>query len=55
LQIVHLLAEARLRQGKGFDLRAFHDSVWRNGNVPLALQRWELLGLGDQVAALDGK
>jgi hypothetical protein len=36
-------------------LRAFHDSVWRNGNVPLALQRWELLGLGDQVAALDGK
>jgi len=55
LQIVHLLAEARLRQGKDFDLRAFHDSVWRNGNVPLALQRWELLGLGDQVAALDGK
>jgi len=55
LQIVNLLAEARLRQGKDFDLRAFHDSVWRNGNVPLALQRWELLGLGDQVAALDGK
>jgi hypothetical protein len=55
LQIVHLLAEARLRQGRDFDLRAFHDSVWRNGNVPLALQRWELLGLGDQVAALDGK
>jgi Bacterial protein of unknown function (DUF885) len=55
LQIVHLLAEARLRQGKDFDLRAFHDAVWRNGNVPLALQRWELLGLGDQVAALDGK
>jgi len=55
LQIVQLLAEARLRQGKDFDLRAFHDWVWRNGNVPLALQRWELLGLGDQVAALDGR
>jgi Bacterial protein of unknown function (DUF885) len=55
LQIVQLLAEARLRQGKGFDLRAFHDWVWRNGNVPLALQRWELLGLDDQVAALDSK
>jgi len=53
LQIVQLLAEARLRQGKAFDLRTFHDFVWRNGNVPLALQRWELLGLGDQVEALD--
>ena len=53
LQIVQLLAEARLRQAKDFDLRTFHDFVWRNGNVPLALQRWELLGLGDQVAALD--
>ena len=55
LQIVQLLAEARLRQGKDFDLRAFHDFVWRNGNVPLTLQRWELLGLGDQVAALDAR
>jgi hypothetical protein len=55
LQIIHLLAEARLRQGKRFDLRAFHDFVWQNGNVPLALQRWELLGLSDEVKALDGR
>ncbi|HEY6324556.1 MAG TPA: DUF885 family protein [Thermoanaerobaculia bacterium] len=53
LQIVQLLADARLRQGPAFDLRAFHDSVWRNGNVPLSLQRWELLGLRDQVETLD--
>ncbi len=53
LQIVHLLAEARLRQGGSFELRRFHDFVWRNGNVPLALQRWELLGVRDDVDALD--
>jgi uncharacterized protein (DUF885 family) len=44
LQITQLLAEARLRQGDKFNLRAFHDFVWKNGNVPIALQRWELLG-----------
>jgi hypothetical protein len=53
LQIVHLLAEARLRQGDSFELRRFHDFVWRNGNVPLALQRWELLGVRDDVDALE--
>src|SRR5947199_6389651 len=26
------------------NLRAFHDFVWKNGNVPIALQRWEYLG-----------
>ena len=24
-------------------LRAFHDFVWKNGNVPIALQQWEYL------------
>lgn len=52
LQIVSLLAEARRAQGEKFQLRAFHDYVIRNGNVPLALQRWELLGLRDQVDLL---
>jgi uncharacterized protein (DUF885 family) len=44
LQIVKFLADARLAQGKQFNLRAFHDFVWKNGNVPIALQRWEYLG-----------
>ncbi len=44
LQITKFLAEARLQQGDKFDLRAFHDFVWKNGNVPIALQRWEYLG-----------
>jgi uncharacterized protein (DUF885 family) len=38
------LADARMQQGDKFNLRAFHDFVWKNGNVPIALQRWEYLG-----------
>jgi hypothetical protein len=53
LQILGLLAEARRRQGDAFSLRAFHDYVWKNGNVPLSLQRYELLGLRDELDALE--
>jgi uncharacterized protein (DUF885 family) len=44
LQIVKFLADARMQQGDKFNLRAFHDFVWKNGNVPISLQRWEFLG-----------
>jgi uncharacterized protein (DUF885 family) len=44
LQIMKFLADARMQQGEKFNLRAFHDFLWKNGNVPIALQRWELLG-----------
>ncbi len=44
LQITKFLAEARMQQGEKFNLRAFHDFVWKNGNVPIALQQWEYLG-----------
>ncbi|WP_370941859.1 DUF885 family protein [Amycolatopsis sp. cg5] len=40
LQITELIADLPA----GFGLREFHDRLWREGNVPLALQRWELLG-----------
>jgi uncharacterized protein (DUF885 family) len=51
-QILRFLAEARRQQGDKFDLQAFHDFLWLNGNVPIALQRWEYLGLKDD---LDGR
>jgi uncharacterized protein (DUF885 family) len=54
LQIINMLADARRIRGDGFRLRDFHDYVWKNGNVPIALQRWEHLGLDDELAALDG-
>jgi uncharacterized protein (DUF885 family) len=50
LQITKFLAEARMQQGEKFNLRAFHDFVWKNGNVPIALQRWEYLGGGDKLS-----
>ena len=48
LQIMKFLADARMQQGEKFNLRAFHDFVWKNGNVPIALQQWEYLGVSDQ-------
>jgi uncharacterized protein (DUF885 family) len=53
LQLVRFLSDARQAQGDDFSLRAFHDFVWKNGNVPIALQRWELLGLTDEIEILD--
>ena len=44
IQITRLLTDVRRQQGDQFSLRKFHDFVWLNGNVPLSLQRWELLG-----------
>ncbi len=52
LQIMKLLAEARLSQGEKFNLREFHDFVWKNGNVPIALLRYEYLGKTDEIEAL---
>lgn len=45
LQTSEFLAEARVREGKAFDLRRFHDFLWLNGNVPIALQKEEYLAL----------
>ncbi|WP_069164679.1 DUF885 family protein [Nocardia altamirensis] len=53
LQIQDLLATAVREHGDAFDLQEFHDRLWREGNVPLALQRWELLGLRDHLDEAD--
>jgi uncharacterized protein (DUF885 family) len=53
LQIERTLADRRLQLGDKFNLRDFHDYVWSNGNVPLALQRWELLGIDDDMRKVD--
>jgi uncharacterized protein (DUF885 family) len=44
LQIMKFLADARIKAGDKFDLKAFHDFVWSNGNVPIELQRAEWFG-----------
>jgi uncharacterized protein (DUF885 family) len=53
LQIERMLADRRLQLGDKFSLREFHDYVWNNGNVPLSLQRWDLLGLDDDIRKVD--
>ena len=53
LQILEFLADAKLDRGDEFALRDFHDFLIRNGNVPIALQRWEYLGRKDAVHRLD--
>jgi hypothetical protein len=52
-EILRFLADSRRAQADKFDLQSFHDFVWLNGNVPIALQRWEYLGLKDDVNAVD--
>jgi hypothetical protein len=41
LQVLELLSAAREAEGDSFSLRRFHDRLWKNGNVPIALQRRE--------------
>jgi uncharacterized protein (DUF885 family) len=53
LLIYDFLASAQRQKGEAFSLRAFHDSLWQNGNVPITLQRWEYLGLRDDLDRVD--
>lgn len=48
LQTAEFLAEARVKQGKTFDLLRFHDYLWLNGNVPIALQKEEYLAMAEE-------
>jgi hypothetical protein len=51
-QLIALVADAARTRGASLDLRDLHDAIWVNGNVPIALLRWELLGLTDELAAI---
>ena len=53
LQLLHLLADARLAATGELDLRGFHDWLWKNGNVPFALLRFELLGDASDLDRID--
>jgi len=51
-ELVRLLSDARRAGGSSFSLQRFHDAIWREGNVPFSLQRWEMLGDPGDVPAL---
>jgi uncharacterized protein (DUF885 family) len=52
LQILNLITDAKVLLGDKFNLKDYHDYMMLNGNVPIALQRWEYLGLKDEVEKL---
>jgi uncharacterized protein (DUF885 family) len=52
IQILQLIAEAKVIMGEEFNLKHFHDYLMENGNVPIALLRWEYLNLKDQIEKL---
>ena len=49
LQILRFISDAKMQRGKDFRLRDFHDYLMVNGNVPIALLRWEYLGRRDEI------
>ena len=53
LQLMSLVAAAVEAEGADFSLRRIHDAMWRNGNVPFSLLRWELLGDRSVLDAID--
>ncbi len=53
LQLISLVAAAVEAEGAHFSLRRTHDALWRNGNVPFALLRWELLDDRSVLDAID--
>ena len=52
IQILNLISDAKIKLGDKFSLRNYHDYMMLNGNVPIALQRWEYLGLNDEIKKL---
>jgi hypothetical protein len=52
-QILRLLADSVRALGSEFDLQAFHDRLWLEGNVPISLQRWELLDDDSDLRRID--
>ena len=51
-QLISLIADAVRVRGADLDLMTLHDEVWLNGNVPIALLRYEYLGKSDEIEAL---
>jgi len=51
-QAVRYLADAAAIKEESFSLPEFNDRLLRNANVPIALQRWEYLGLEDELDQL---
>jgi mannose-6-phosphate isomerase-like protein (cupin superfamily) len=52
-QILRLFADTVRADATDFNLQRFHDRLWLEGNVPVALQRWELLDDDTDLRRID--
>ncbi|MCH8169733.1 MAG: DUF885 family protein [Bacteroidetes bacterium] len=52
IQILKLISDTKVKMGDRFNLKDYHDYMMLNGNVPISLQRWEYLGLNDEIKIL---
>lgn len=55
VQLQKLLADSGGQLGEKFDLKAFLDEFLACGMIPLALIRWEMTGLDDEIKKLQQK
>lgn len=51
-QVYKLLGDRRHQLGEDFDLQAFHDWLMTAGRLPVALLRYDLTGLDDEIAGM---
>ncbi len=51
-QMERLVADRSRQLGDAFDLGRFHDEFLSKGSIPIALIRWEMTGLDDEVRKL---
>ncbi|MCZ8133040.1 MAG: DUF885 family protein [Steroidobacteraceae bacterium] len=52
VELEALMAEVALAEGRGFDVKRFHDRFFASGRIPISLIRWELTGKDDQVRTM---
>lgn len=52
IQLLKLVAEAKVILRNEFNLKNFHDYMLANGNIPIALMRFGYLGLKDEIELL---
>jgi uncharacterized protein (DUF885 family) len=52
IQVLKLISDAKVKLGDKFNLKDYHDYMMKNGNVPIAIQRWEYLGETDEIKYL---
>lgn len=51
-EIFKLMRDRMQQLGDDFDFRGFHDELLATGQIPIALARWEMAGIDDDVAHL---